>query len=111
MRCISRLKLMPWGGSALSAATVAAARMEASVLDGLWHNTQYSVLLRRVPCTDNATWHWLQLARATTVRRGATVEPSTEKYTTLLGAPYSILCCMVVPASTTSVRRASTPMA
>ena len=45
---------MPWCGAALSAATVADARVLASVLDGLWHITQYSVLLRSVPCTDSA---------------------------------------------------------
>ena len=43
--------------------------------------------------------------------RGATGDPSTEKYTTWFLAPYWILCCVVVPGRTTSVRRASTPMA
>src|SRR5665213_3787121 len=62
MRCTSRLKSIPWGGSALSAATMADARSVASVFDGLWHITQYSVLFRSVPCRESATWHWLQLS-------------------------------------------------
>ena len=35
--------LMPCGGSALSAGSWALARVDASVFDGLWHITQYSV--------------------------------------------------------------------
>ena len=89
MRCTSRLKLMPCGGSALSLATVALARVDASVFDGLWHSTQYSVLLRSPPCSDSATWQLLQLLSATTVRRAATGEPSTEKLTTGFLAPSS----------------------
>ena len=87
MRCTIRLKLMPWAGAALSDATVAVARVLASVFDGLWHSTQYSVLLRRPPCSESATWQLLQLLERTTVRRGATAEPSTEKLTTGFMAP------------------------
>src|SRR5580698_4461007 len=57
---------MPCGGNVLSAATVAMARVVASVFEGLWHSTQYSVLLRRLPCSDRETWQALQLASATT---------------------------------------------
>src|SRR5580692_5613355 len=110
MRCTSRLKLIPCGGAALSAATVAVARILASVFDGLWQNTQYSVLLRRPPCSESATWQLLQLLRATTVRRGCTGEPSTEKLTTGFGAPTSTVCWVVVPASKVTLSRASPPM-
>src|ERR1700679_3470922 len=98
MRCTSRLKLIPCGGAALSAATVAVARVVASVFDGLWHITQYRVLLRSVPCRESATWDVLQLLSATTVRRVCTGEPSTEKFVTGLDAPYSTACDEVVPA-------------
>src|SRR5579871_4037994 len=111
MRWTKRLKLIPCGGAALSAALVALTRTDASVFDGLWQNTQYSVLLRSVPCMESDTWHWLQLASATTARRDTTGEPSTEKYDTGFLAPYWMLCCEVVPARTTSVRRASMPTA
>src|ERR1700688_510932 len=101
---------MPCGGAALSAATVAMARVLASVFDGLWHSTQYSVLLRKPPCSESDTWHWLQLASATTVRRRVTGEPSTEKLTTGFLAPSWTVCADVVPASTFTPMRASPPM-
>src|SRR5271168_4658377 len=100
---------MPCAGAVLSDATVAVARVLASVLDGLWHITQYSVLLRRPPWSDRATWQLLQLARATTVRRGCTGEPSTEKLTTGFAAPASMVCAEVVPASKVTLMRVSPP--
>src|ERR1700722_19432928 len=110
MRCTNKLKLMPWGSSFLSEATTALGRWLASVFDGLWHSTQYSLLLRRPPCNIRSTWQLLQLLSATTVRRGATAEPSTEKLTTGFWAPSSTDCDAVVPASTVTVMRASPPM-
>ncbi len=53
-----------------------------SVLDGLWHSTQYSVWFRRPPCNDKAAWQLLQLLVATTARRGEPFEPSTAKLMT-----------------------------
>jgi hypothetical protein len=50
---------------------------------------------------------WLS---ATTVRRGATAEPSTEKLTTGLLAPKFDGCWAVVPANTVTLSRASPPM-
>src|SRR5579884_977135 len=111
MRCTSREKLMPCGGAVLSLATLAMGRMETSVFDGLWQNTQYSGLFRSVPWSDSATWHWLQLVSATTARRGVMLEPSTEKYMTGFAAPYCTVFWAVVPASTVSERRASMPTA
>src|ERR1700761_1131411 len=102
---------MPWLGAALSTGFVALTRTVASVLDGLWQNTQYSVLLRSDPWSCRLTWQPLQLASATTPRRGVTVDPSTEKYDTGFGVAYCTLNCEVVPGSTISVRRASMPIA
>ena len=82
----------------------------ASVFEGLWHNTQYSVLLRKPPCNESATWQVLQLLSATTVRRGSTAEPSTEKFTTGFVAASVTLCEEVVPANTVTDMRASPPM-
>ena len=50
-------KWMPCGGAFLSDATCAMARIEASVSDGLWHMTQYSMLFRNDPWTERFTWH------------------------------------------------------
>jgi hypothetical protein len=52
----------------------------------------------------------LQLLKATTVRRAATGEPSTEKLTTGFLAPSSTLCEEVVPANTVTVVRDSPPI-
>src|ERR1700722_4683487 len=101
---------MPCAGWVWYDATTAVGRVLASVFDGLWHSTQYSVLLRRPPCSIRSTWQLLQLLSATTVRRGATAEPSTEKLTTGFWAPSSTDCDAVVPASTVTVMRASPPM-
>src|ERR1039458_1516662 len=43
---IMRAKLTDWGGSALSEATVAALRVEASFSLGLWQSTHISIWLR-----------------------------------------------------------------
>src|ERR1700691_6321800 len=96
MRWTNKLKLMPCGGNALSAATTALGRWLISVFDGLWHSTQYSVLLRRLPCSESATWQALQLLSATTVRRGVTGEPSTEKFTTGFGSAPSVTLCVAL---------------
>src|ERR1039457_2874708 len=101
---------MPCGGCFWYDATTAVARVLASVFDGLWHSTQYSVLLRSPPCSESATWQPLQLLRATTVRRGVTAEPSTEKFTTGFVAASVTLCDEVVPANTVTLMRASPPM-
>src|SRR5580658_4177066 len=102
---------MPWNGWVRSDTTTALGRCEKSVSDGLWHSTQYSGLLRRLPCSESETWQALQLVSATTVRRGVTGEPSTEKFTTGFGlAPTETLCDEVVPGYTVTVMRASPPM-
>src|SRR5271170_8408097 len=101
---------MPCGGWVRYDAITAPGRVLASVFDGLWHSTQYSVLLRRPPCSERSTWQLLQLLSAMTVRRGATAEPSTEKLTTGFLAPNSTVCEAVVPASTITVVRDSPPM-
>src|ERR1035438_6385780 len=46
---IMREKLTDWGGSALSEATVAALRVEASFSLGLWQSTHISIWLRFSP--------------------------------------------------------------
>jgi hypothetical protein len=73
---------------------------------------QHAILgvVARPPCSESWTWQALQLLSWTTVRRGATVEPSTEKYITGFTAPSVTLCCVVSPASTVTVSRASPPM-
>src|SRR5580658_2506681 len=101
---------MPCGGWLRYDAITAVGRVLASVFDGLWHSTQYSVLLRRPPCSMRSTWQLLQLLSAITVRRGATAEPSTEKLTTGLLAPKLNVCASVVPAKTVTLSRASPPM-
>ena len=57
---------------------------DASVFDGLWHITQYSVLLRSVAVQrESARGTGCSWPAPPPSRRGATVEPSTEKYITL----------------------------
>ena len=85
-------------------------RWLASVFDGLWHSTQYSVLLRRPPCSIRSTWQPLQLASATTVRRGGHSRAiHGEVHDRILRAELTD-CEEVVPASTVTVMRASPPM-
>jgi hypothetical protein len=62
------------------------------------------------PASESATWQLLQLLSATTVRRGVTGEPSTEKFTTGFGAPSVTVCYEVAPGNTVTVMRASPPM-
>src|SRR5262249_59806539 len=61
-------------------------RRMKSVLLGLWHTTQYSTRLRRLPCTLNpcekTPWHEAQFDWSTTARRGTTGVPSTLKSST-----------------------------
>jgi hypothetical protein len=52
----------------------------------------------------------LQLLSATTVRRGVTGEPSTEKFTTGFAGLSLTLIDEVVPGYTVTVMRASPPM-
>ena len=83
----------------------------ASVFDGLWHSTQYSVLLRRPPCSESATWQLLQLLSATTVRRGCYRRAiHREVHHRVRWRPYETVCDEVVPASTVTLVRASPPM-
>src|ERR1035441_836237 len=49
---IIRAKLTDWGGRALSDATVAFGRCEASFSLGLWHSTHISIWLRFSPCSE-----------------------------------------------------------
>src|SRR5581483_9792117 len=104
-------KLTDCSGVVLSAATCAAVLNARSFSLGLWHSTHISIWFRFSPCSDNREWHWLHLSMLTTVRRGVTGEPSTEKYVTLLVPPYSVACSRVVPGRIVRPRRPSIPMA
>src|SRR5579864_8315829 len=84
---IMSAKFTACGGNSLSAGTVAFFRLPASFWLGLWHSTHCSIWLRFSPCTERRLWHWLQLLILTTVRRGCTGVPSTEKLKTTFLAP------------------------
>src|SRR5581483_4814250 len=104
-------KLTPCGGLAFSVASVAEERRPLSVSLGLWHSTHISIWFRFSPWSDRNEWQPLHLAMSTTCRRGLTGEPSTEKYFTLLMAPYSLVCSCLVPGNRVIPRRASIPIA
>src|SRR5947207_11380467 len=92
-----RAKLTAWAGAVLSAATVAEPRRPISVSLGLWQRTHCSTWLRFSPCRERKEWQPLHLAVSTTLRRGSTTDPSTEKYLIWLMAPYSVASSLVVP--------------
>ena len=68
---IIRLKSTDSGGAA------SGGRRDESFSLGLWQITHSCVLSRWPPWSASRPWHWLQLARSTTVRRGSGVPPST----------------------------------
>src|SRR5689334_18729847 len=103
-------KFTDWFGLAFSEASVVVGRRAPSFSLGLWQSTHCSIWLRFSPWSERNAWHWLHFATATTVRRGATGEPSTEKFTTLLTAPYSDEISFFVPGFSVIPRRASMPM-
>src|SRR5438045_9702024 len=85
-------------------------RTGESSMDGLWQSTHCSIWLRFSPCRERRAWQLLQFFSATTVRRGVTFDPSTEKLTTLLSAPYCTVVSFTVPAFSTPEVRDSMPM-
>src|SRR5271165_3367776 len=103
--------LMPCGGSVLSDGTTLVGRVAKSESLGLWQRTQYCGSLRSTLCTCRYAWHSLQVALVTTVRRGCTADPSTEKYATWFGVPLATVIWVVVPGKIISVRSDSTPIA
>src|SRR4029450_2788823 len=97
-------------GCVLGAAPVTPTRRAKSELLGLWHSTQYSTRLRRLPWMlkpwEKTPWHEAHFAWSTTARRGATTEPSTLKSsTTFCVASCPVPDCPVI----VTLRRASIP--
>src|SRR5262249_54901521 len=91
-------------------------RRAESVLLGLWHTTQYSTRLRRLPWMlkpcEKTPWHEAHFAWSTTARRGTTGEPSTLKSrTTLCITSFTFKGTTGGPGSVTigTERRASMP--
>src|SRR6266446_1071747 len=74
-------------------------RTGESVCVGLWHSTHCEIWLRLFPCGLRKVWHLLQLAMSTTLRRGATADPSTEKSRVLFRPASRTTCCFVVEGS------------
>src|ERR1035437_228809 len=84
MRWFSRLKAPD------SALPSDAGRRAPSVWFGLWQITHSSIAIRCPPWENklgSRSWHLLQFASATSVRRGLTVPPVTATYLIGLNAP------------------------
>src|SRR5262245_23966659 len=97
-------------GCVFGSAPATPTRRAKSVLLGLWHTTQYSTWLRRLPCTlkpcEKTPWHEPQFACSTTSRRGTTADPSTLKSRTT----FCIASCTVPDRpAIVMLRRASMP--
>src|SRR5262249_46850824 len=85
-------------------------RRAESVLLGLWHTTQYSTRLRRLPWMLNpcekTPWHEAHFDWSTTARRGTTADPSTLKSSTTF---WIASCTLPETPVIVTLRRASMP--
>src|SRR5262249_59008476 len=85
-------------------------RRAESVLLGLWHTTQYSTRLRRLPWMLNpcekTPWHEAHFDWSTTARRGTRADPSTLKSSTTF---WIASCTVPETPLIVTLRRASMP--